>query len=115
MQSVELPAEPDGDDQAAPDAHAWHGCSGGDTWLVMVYQDADDKILEKDIYIDLNEIERVGSSANVQIVAQIDRYRGGYEGDGDWVTARRYYATQDDDLLRVAFRSSGRPGGSEYV
>ncbi len=75
--------------------------SSGDTWLVMVYQDADDKVLEKDIYIDLNEIERVGSSANVQIVAQIDRFRGGYEGDGDWVTARRYYVTQDDNLQRV--------------
>ncbi|MBN2393361.1 MAG: hypothetical protein JXR84_21700, partial [Anaerolineae bacterium] len=25
----------------------------GDTWLVMLYQDADDKILEQDIYIDL--------------------------------------------------------------
>jgi hypothetical protein len=28
----------------------------------MLYQDADDKILEKDIYIDLNEAERIGSS-----------------------------------------------------
>jgi hypothetical protein len=72
-----------------------------DTWLIMMYQDADDKILEKDIYIDLNEAERVGSSANVQIVAQIDRYRGGYQGDGDWVSARRYYVTQDDDLQSI--------------
>ena len=34
----------------------------GQTWTVMIYQDADDKILEKDIYIDLNEAELVGSS-----------------------------------------------------
>jgi hypothetical protein len=73
----------------------------GNTWLIMLYQDADDKILEKDIYVDLNEAERVGSSANVQIVAQIDRYRGGYQGDGDWVSARRYYVTQNDDLQRI--------------
>jgi hypothetical protein len=75
--------------------------SSGDTWLVMLYQDADDKILEQDIYLDLNEAEQVGSSANVQIVAQIDRYQGGYKGDGDWVSARRYYVTQDDDLRQI--------------
>lgn len=75
--------------------------SGEDTWLVMLYQDADDKILEKDIYVDLNEAERVGSSPNVHIVAQLDRYKGGYQGDGDWVSARRYYVTADDDLNRI--------------
>ena len=37
----------------------------GDTWTVMLYQDADDKMLEKDIYIDLNEAERIGSSERV--------------------------------------------------
>ena len=72
-----------------------------DTWLVMLYQDADDKILEQDIYVDLNEAERAGSSANVKIVAQIDRYQAGYQGDGDWTSARRYYVTRDNDLNRV--------------
>ena len=73
----------------------------GQTWLVMLYQDADDKILEQDIYLDLNEAERVGSSDRVHIVAQVDRFRGGYQGDGDWTTAKRFYITQDDDLQRV--------------
>jgi hypothetical protein len=73
----------------------------GDRWLVMLYQDADDKILEQDIYIDLNEAERVGSSDRVQIIAQIDRYNGGYQGDGNWTTAKRFLVTQDDDLNRV--------------
>ena len=75
--------------------------SGGQTWLVMLYKDADDKILEQDIYMDLKEAERVGSSDRVHIVAQIDRFRGGYQGDGNWTGARRYYVTQDDDLQRV--------------
>jgi hypothetical protein len=74
----------------------------GQTWLVMLYQDADDEILEKDIYIDLNEAERVGSSENVHIVAQIDRFRGAYTGDGDWTSTRRYYVTRDDDLSHVS-------------
>lgn len=73
----------------------------GETWTVMLYQDADDKVLEKDIYVDLNEAERVGSSESVQIVSQIDRYRGGYSEDGDWTSAKRYYVTRDQDLNRV--------------
>jgi hypothetical protein len=72
-----------------------------DSWLVMLYQDADDKILEQDIYVDLNEAERVGSSANVHIVAQIDRFQAGYQGDGNWVSARRYYVTKDNDLSQI--------------
>jgi hypothetical protein len=75
--------------------------SGSQTWTVMLYQDADDQMLERDIYLDLNEVERVGSSPNVNIVAQLDRFRGGYQGDGDWTTARRYYITQDNDLNHV--------------
>jgi len=74
--------------------------SDGETWFVMLYQDADDKILEKDIYIDLNEAEKVGSSDRVHIVSQVDRYRAGYAGDGDWTSARRYYITRDNNLNR---------------
>lgn len=73
----------------------------GDTWLILLYQDADDKILEQDIYIDLNEAERVGSSDKVHIVSQMDRYAGGFSGDGNWTGTRRYYVTQDPDLNRV--------------
>ena len=73
----------------------------GAEWLVMLYQDADDKMLEQDIYVDLNEAERVGSTDNVHIVAQIDRYAGGYAEDGNWTNTRRYYVTRDDDLTRV--------------
>ncbi|HMB23813.1 MAG TPA: clostripain-related cysteine peptidase, partial [Anaerolineales bacterium] len=73
----------------------------GQTWTVMLYQDADDKILEKDIFVDLNEAERAGSSDRVKIVAQIDRFAGAYQGDGNWTGARRYYVTQDNDLNAI--------------
>lgn len=75
--------------------------SGNQTWTVMLYQDADDQVLEKDIFLDLNEAERVGSSKNVNIVAQIDRYQGAFQGDGNWTSARRYYVTQDNDLNAI--------------
>jgi hypothetical protein len=73
----------------------------GQDWLVMLYQDADDKILEKDIYVDLNEAELVGSSDRVQIVAQLDRFSGGFDGDGNWTSTARFYVTQDNDLNRI--------------
>lgn len=73
----------------------------GDTWTVMLYQDADDKVLEQDIYIDLNEAERVGSGENLNIVAQVDRYKGGYQADGNWTSTKRFYITQDFDLNRL--------------
>jgi hypothetical protein len=75
--------------------------SADDTWLVMLYQDADDKVLEQDIFIDLNEAEKVGSSDRVHIVAQVDRYRGGFEGNASWSDTRRFYVTQDDDLNTI--------------
>jgi hypothetical protein len=73
----------------------------GQTWTVMLYMDADDQVLEEDILIDLNEVEKVGSTDRVRIVAQLDRFKGGFSGDGDWTGARRYYITQDDDLRSI--------------
>jgi len=67
----------------------------------MLYQDADDKMLEQDILVDLNEAERVGSTDRVHIVAQVDRFRAGYQGDGGWSSTRRFYITRDDDLQRL--------------
>jgi len=68
------------------------------SWLVMLYQNADDEILEQDIFIDLNEAELVGSSAQVQIVTQLDRYPKGFKGDGNWKTTKRFHVEQDDEL-----------------
>jgi hypothetical protein len=71
------------------------------TWLVMLYQDADDKILEEDIYLDLNEAERIGSNERMHIVAQVDRFQGGFSGESNWTSVKRLYVTKDDDLQQV--------------
>ncbi|MBL8058548.1 MAG: hypothetical protein JNK29_17725, partial [Anaerolineales bacterium] len=92
---------------AAPTAAASGPAAAGDTWTVLLYQDADDEVLEEDIFIDLNEAERVGSTDQVKIVAQIDRYAGGFRGDGNWSEARRYLITQDDDLEQLASEPLG--------
>lgn len=47
----------------------------GQTWTILLYQDADDKVLEQDIFIDFNEAERVGSTDRVKIVAQMTATR----------------------------------------
>ena len=86
------------------------GSSTRQTWLVMMYQDGDDPILEEDIFLDFNEAERIGSSDRVQVVSQFDRYKGGYQGGGNWAGARRYYLTQDDDLESIHSKMVGDLG-----
>jgi clostripain len=71
------------------------------SWTVMLYQDADDQVLEQDVFTDFNEAEKVGSTDQVNIVAQLDRYNGAFAGDGNWTTTRRYYLTQDNDLTAI--------------
>jgi clostripain len=95
QQEVEAPAAASNEAPSSPKVNK------GDTWTVMLYQDADDSILEEDIFTDLNEAERVGSSDKVSIVAQIDRYKGGFKGKQNFSTAKRFYLTQDDDLEKV--------------
>lgn len=71
------------------------------SWTVMLYQDADDQVLEQDVFTDFNEAERVGSTDQVHIVAQLDRFNGAFTGDGNWTTTRRYYVTKDNDLTAI--------------
>jgi hypothetical protein len=68
------------------------------TWLVLLYSDADSLELERDMFIDFNEAELVGSSEMVTVVAQLDRYQGEFSGDGDWTGAKRYLVNQDNNL-----------------
>jgi len=65
-------------------------------WTFMVYMNADNDLEEFAIQ-DLNEMERVGSSTDVNIVVLVDR-SGGYDSsNGNWTDARKYYVTQDSD------------------
>lgn len=86
----------------------WHAVHAQSTtqaptreWLVMLYQNADDPILEGDIFTDLNEAEWVGSTKAVTIVAQLDRYDGEFDGDGDWTGSKRFLIEKDRDLTTI--------------
>ncbi len=67
-------------------------------WTIIVYADADDEILEGDVWFDVNEMELVGSNAQMNIVVQLDRAQGAFDGDSDWTDTRRYLVTQDNDV-----------------
>jgi hypothetical protein len=70
-------------------------------WLVMLYQVADDQTLEEDILFDLNEAEFIGSSDQVHIVAQVDRFIGSFDGMDDWTSTKRFYLTADPDFETI--------------
>jgi len=80
-------------------------------WTVMVYLDADNN-LESAGIDDINEMEIVGSTTEVNIVVQVDRIpysvlaanNEGYADDisnSNWTTTRRYYITQDFDPFQI--------------
>lgn len=80
-------------------------------WTVMVYLDADNNLESAGIN-DINEMEMVGSSSDVNIVVQVDRIpysvlaanNEGYLDDisnNDWTNTRRYYITQDFDSVQI--------------
>lgn len=69
------------------------------SWLIMVYSDADDDVLEADMFIDINEMELIGSTDQVTMIAQIDRHEDFL--DSDWYNTRRYRITQDNDLETI--------------
>jgi hypothetical protein len=65
-------------------------------WTIMVHVAADNN-LEVAGLMDVNEMEAVGSSSDVNILVQIDRSEDYVDVDGDWTETRRYYIQQDDD------------------
>jgi len=80
-------------------------------WTVMIYLDSDNNLESAGIN-DINEMEMVGSTSEVNIVVQVDRIpysvlaanNEGYLDDisnSNWTTTRRYYITQDFDPIQI--------------
>ena len=69
-------------------------------WTVMVYLDADNN-LESAGIDDINEMEMVGSSPDINIVVQVDRIPNYNSSNDDWTNTRRYYITQDSDPMQI--------------
>ncbi|MFX0169569.1 MAG: clostripain-related cysteine peptidase [Candidatus Hodarchaeota archaeon] len=63
----------------------------GDNWTVLVYLDGDND-LEEYAFIDLNEMELVGSTADVKIIVYVDFWSG---SDAPYSGAKCYEVIQD--------------------
>jgi len=63
-------------------------------WTVMAYICGDNN-LETWALKAVNEMERAGSTDDVNLIAQIDRIPGHDSTDGDWTGARRYFVQKD--------------------
>jgi hypothetical protein len=70
-------------------------------WTILVYMAADND-LEGFGLADLNEMEFVGSTEGVNIVAQIDRAEQHDASNGNWTDTRRYLVTRDNRLTEIA-------------
>jgi hypothetical protein len=71
-------------------------CDHGVRWTVLIFMNGDNN-LEFAAIEDLNEMEEVGSSLNVNIIAQVDRIDGFDVSNGDWTDTRRYRIIHDND------------------
>ncbi len=69
-------------------------------WTVMVYVNAKNN-LESYGLKDVNEMEMVGSTPEVNIVAELGRINGYATNDGDWKGSRRYLVQKDADTSRI--------------
>lgn len=70
-------------------------------WTVMVYMDGDGDLEEYGI-LNMNQMETLGSDANVNMVVQFDRGPGFDATNGDWQDTRRYLVTKDDNLQLIS-------------
>ncbi|HAH31481.1 MAG TPA: hypothetical protein DCL44_04100 [Elusimicrobia bacterium] len=69
-------------------------------WTVMVYVNAKNNLEEYGLK-DVNEMEMVGSDANVNVVAELGRIAGYSTADGDWKSTRRYLVQKDANLSAI--------------
>jgi hypothetical protein len=64
-------------------------------WTILIYLGGDNN-LEEAAIVDLNEMEKVGSDENINIIVELDRSRSHYQGHDNWSGAKRFYVLKDD-------------------
>lgn len=93
---VEQAAAGEAEDLPVPES----GRTGVKEWTVMVFVNAKNN-LESYGLKDVNEMEMIGSSDQVNVVAELGRISGYYSGEGDWKGSRRYLVQKDDNASAV--------------
>jgi hypothetical protein len=77
------------------------GAAAERDWTVLYYLDADCN-LEPDMLDDVDEMEMIGSTDNVNLLALLDRSPGYDDRDGNWPNSRLYYITHDTQKGKLA-------------
>ncbi|MDD5209337.1 MAG: clostripain-related cysteine peptidase [Elusimicrobiales bacterium] len=72
----------------------------GAEWTIMFFENAKND-LEPYLLKDLNEMEMIGSTDKINLVAQVGRIDGYDDSDGDWKGVRRYLITKDTDTTTM--------------
>lgn len=72
-------------------------------WTIMVFDNADNN-LERAMITDLNEMEEIGSSKDINVIVQFDRAEGVDDSNGNWTTTKRFYMTKDSDTEKINSR-----------
>lgn len=75
----------------------------------MVYMAADND-LEPFAMGDVNEMEFVGSTTDMNILVQMDRSPNYNTSNGDWVDSRRLFINHDTSLNQIASENVGELG-----
>ena len=77
-------------------------------WTLLIYIAGDNNLEESGI-IDVNEMEMVGSSKDVNVVVEMDRSNRYHTGHDNWSGARRYYITEgyNDEIDSVLLDDLG--------
>ncbi len=77
--------------------HPIHAQPDRAAWTIMFYMTADTSDIEDAMLLDVNEIEWVGSTDQVNLIAQVDRT----EDDPSWTDTRRFRLTRDADWENI--------------
>ncbi|GEM_PF-800776 len=70
-------------------------------WTLMVYLDADND-LEQASVMDVDEMEKIGSTESVKVLVQWDRIEGFDQSNGDWTGTKRFLVKKDEEEGKIA-------------
>ena len=69
-------------------------------WTIMVFMNGDNNLEEFGI-ANINDMEQVGSSRDVNVIAQFDRSPEFDTSNGNWNTTKIFYITRDNDTEKI--------------
>lgn len=69
-------------------------------WTIMVFLNGDNN-LEGAGVKDVNEMEKIGSTKDVDVIVQFDRARGYDKSNGDWTSTKILHIQKDNDFNKI--------------